>query len=282
MNSNSQPIKLFLVVAFSCTSLLVSLTPVPAKSISASSDSDAYGGLRLRSDVKTILAQGTTFNQPPIPPGPPPGGRVRGGAKRGTLGCPLTKPDLTALVPFTEEANSVINVWGQTTRERPSWFFYVPYTKDLPYVVEFVLQEDPESKNSKEIYRKAIALPDKSGVIRVSLPKTTPALAVDKQYRWFFSINCDQQKNSPWTYVEGVIQRVNLSQATVKELETAEPLKRYAIYAQKGIWYEALTTLAELRQKNPQDAALQAQWRNLLGSIRLDDVAGEPILPRTP
>ncbi|MBN3960946.1 DUF928 domain-containing protein [Nostoc sp. NMS8] len=275
MNSNSQPIKLFLVLAFSCTNLLVNLTSVLAKPTLDSSRSDG-------SQTKTTLAQVASFNQPPIPPGPAPGGRVRGGAKRGGPGCKITKLDLTALVPFTQEANSVVNVWGQTTVEHPSWFFYVPYTKDLPYTVEFVVQEDPDSKDSKEIYRKAIALPDKPGVIRVSLPTNTPALAVDKQYRWFFTINCDKEKNSPPTYVEGVIKRVNLSAETVKELETTEPLKRYAIYAQKGIWYDALTTLAELRQKNPQDAALQAEWRNLLGSIRLDDVGAESILPVTP
>ncbi len=268
MNSNSQPIKLFLVVAFSCTSLLVSLTPVLAKPTPN------------RSDAKTTIAQATTFNQPALPPGPPPGGRVRGGAKRGEVAaCPSTKPDLTALVPFTEEANSVINVWAQTTVERPSWFFYVPYTKDLSYTVEFVLQD----QDSNEIYQNdAIALPDKTGVIRVSLPSTAPALAVGKQYRWFFTINCDKEKNSPPTFVEGVIQRVELNPDIAKELQTTEPRKRYSIYAQKGIWYEALTTLAELRQKNPQDAALKAEWQNLLRSIRLDDIAGENIFPETP
>ncbi|MFN6481587.1 MULTISPECIES: DUF928 domain-containing protein [unclassified Nostoc] len=274
MNSNSQPIKLFLVVAFSCTSLLVSLTPVLAK--------PTVGSSSHRSDAKTPIAQATTFNQPAIPPGPPPGGRVRGGAKRGAVGtlaaCPPTKPDLTALVPSTEEANSVINVWGQTTVERPSWFFYVPYSKDSSYTVEFVLQD----QDANEIYQKAIALPNKPGIVRVSLPTNAPALEVNKQYRWFFSINCDKEKNSPPTYVEGVIQRVELNPATIKELQTTEPRKRYAIYAQKGIWYEALTALAELRQKNPQDAALKAEWQNLLGSIRLDDVAGEPIPPETP
>jgi Domain of Unknown Function (DUF928) len=272
MNLNLQPIKLFLVVAFSCTSLVVSLTPVLAKPTVGSSPSD-------RSDAKKTIPQGTTFNQPPIPPGPPPGGRVRGGAKRGEVAaCPPTKLDLTALVPFTEEPNSVINVWAQTMVERPSWFFYVPYTKDLPYTAEFVLQD----QDSNEIYQKAIALPDKTGVIRVSLPSTAPALAVGKQYHWFFTINCDKQKNSPPTFVEGVIQRVELNPATVAELQTTEPLKRYAIYAQKGIWYEALATLAELLQKNPQDAALNAEWRSLLGSIPLNDIAGETILPETP
>jgi Domain of Unknown Function (DUF928) len=264
MKSNSQPIKLFFVLAFSCTSLLVSQSSSFGRALSD----------RLAShNAKTIVAQTPRFQQPPIPPGTAPGGRVRGGATRGGV-CPPAKADLTALTPFSEETDGVINVWAQTTLERPSWFFYMPYTKDKADAVEFVLQDE----KSNEIFKQAIAIPDKPGVMRVSLPSTAPALAVNKQYRWFFSINCDRQKNSPWTYVEGVIQRVNLSEATVKELETAEPLKRYAIYAQNGIWYEALATLAQLRQKNPKDAALQTQWQNLLTSIRLDDVAKEPLL----
>ncbi len=279
MKSNSKPIKLFLGVTLSCTSLLVSLNPVLAKPTLGSSPSDAYGGLRLRSDAKTNLAKATTYNQPSLPPGPPPGGRVRGGAKRGQVaGCLVTKLDLTALVPFTEEANSVINVWGQTTVEHPSWFFYVPYTKDLPYEGEFVLQDQDDN----EISRKAIALPDKPGVIRVSLPTTAPGLALNKQYRWFFTINCDQEKNSPPTFVQGVIQRVELNQTALKELQTKELLKRYDIYAQNGIWYEALTILAQLRDQNPKDAALQAEWQNLLRSIRLDDIAAEPIILEKP
>jgi len=269
MKSNLQPIKLFLIVTFSCTSLLVSLTPVLAKPTLGFSLSD-------RSDAKTTLAQATTFNQPSLPPGPPPGGRVRGGAKRG--GCPTTKLDLTALVPFTKEANSVTNVWGETTLERPSWLFYVPYTKDLPYVVEFVLQD----QDYNEIAHIPIALPDKPGVIRVSLPSNSPDLALNKQYRWFFTIDCDQEKNSPPIFVEGVIKRVALNPGAIKELQTTELLKRYAIYAQNGIWYEALSILAQLREKNPQDAAVQAEWQNLLGSVHLDDIAAEPIISHQP
>ncbi|MCC5627006.1 DUF928 domain-containing protein [Nostoc sphaeroides] len=274
MKSNSQQIKLFLVVAFSCTSLLVSLTPVLAKPIASSPSDD-------RPSAKTNLAQATAFNQPSLPSGPPPGGRVRGGAKRdGGDACPvpISKTDLTALVPFTEEPNSVINVWGQTTVEHPSWFFYVPYTKDLPYAVKFVLQDE----GLNEIYQEAIALPDKPGVIRVSLPTTAPTLALNKQYRWFLTVNCEQRHNSTLTFVEGVIQRIELKPAAIKQLETTEPLERYAIYAQNGIWYEALTTLAQLRDQNPKDARLQAEWRNLLSSIRLDDIAAEPIVSEKP
>ncbi|NDJ24899.1 DUF928 domain-containing protein [Nostoc sp. B(2019)] len=264
MKSNSQPVKLFLILAFSCTtSLLSSLTSVLAKPTLPAS----------------ARAQVVRFNPPPPPPGPPPGGRPTGGASRGgSLSvCPSVKTQLTALVPFSEESGTVKNVWGLTTVERPSWLFYVPYTKESTYPAEFVLQ-DPESN---PIYQKAIALPESPGVIRVSLPASAPALEVGKQYRWFLTVYCDQQKESPPIYVEGMIQRVNLKQATVQELNTADPLKRVVIYAQNGIWYEALTTLAELRQKNPQNTKLQAEWRNLLTSIRLDKLAAEPIFSET-
>ncbi|MDF5706410.1 MAG: DUF928 domain-containing protein [Nostoc sp. S4] len=268
MKFNLQPIKLFLLLVLSCTSLLISQTSTVGR------------GLGDRPNSKMIVAQTPRFEQPPVPPGRTPGGRVRGGATRGNV-CPLTKPDqpdLTALVPFSEK-DGVTNVWAQTTLERPSWFFYVPYTKDVVDAVEFVVQENSDSKDSKEIYHgKSIVLPDKPGVIRISLPSDAPALALNKEYRWFFSINCDKEKNTPWTYVEGVIQRVDLNQSIAKELETAELLKRYTIYVQNGIWYEALATLAQLRQKNPKDTALQAQWQNLVTSINLADVAKEPLV----
>lgn len=221
-------------------------------------------------------AQKVSFSPPPPPKNPPPGGRVLGGAKRGS--CPQVKTALTALVPFTQEPPSVTNVWALTTAAHPSFWFYVPYSQNLPYPVEFVL----EDQQSKQIYRKAIALPNQPGIINISLPADTPSLAVDQQYRWFFTVYCDKAKQSPPIYVEGVIKRVNLNAAIAQQLQKAAPLQQFAIYAQHGIWHEALTTLAQLRQKNPQDATLETQWQDLLASIHLDNVAQEPILSAKP
>jgi hypothetical protein len=220
------------------------------------------------------LTQAVSFSPPQPPPDPPPGGRVRGGARRTPL-CLKVEPKLTALVPSTEEPPTVTNVWGWTTKANPTLWFYVPYTQDSAYPTEFVLQD----QQSNPIYRQAIALPNQPGVISISLPANAPALEVDKQYRWFLTVYCDPQKQSPPIYVEGVIQRVNLKSKITQQLQTATPLQQYAIYAQNGIWHEALTTLAQLRQKDPQGAALQTQWRDLLTSIGLDDIATKPILP---
>lgn len=271
--------KLFFVLAFSCTSLLGSLTPVLAKSAAPIASERS---LSKPSSNKAFVAQSTGFKAPPPPPGPPPGGRVLGGASRGNRQtvCPDLKPALTALAPFTEELDSVTtvkvtNVWGLTTLEHPTWLFYMPYTQDSGYSTEFELQ----NLKRKTIYRMGINLPKQSGLIRVSLPTTAPRLAVGEQYRWYLKVSCDQKQQSPPTYVEGVIQRVNLNQADTQKLKTATPLQQFAIYAQNGIWYEALATLAEIRQKNPRDVAIQTEWQNLLANFpQFNTVAAAPIV----
>lgn len=218
------------------------------------------------------LSQKVYFNPPPPPKEPPPGGRVIGGATRGS--CPQVKQNLTALVPFTQEPPSVTNVWSLTTAAHPTFWFYVPYSQNVTSPAMFVLQDE----NANPIYEKAIAPPTKPGVMSVSLPADAPKLAVNQQYRWFLSFSCDSEKQSPPIYVEGVVKRVNLSQEITKQLQTATPQQQFAIYAQNGIWHEALTTLAKLRQKNPQDSALKTQWQDLLVSIHLGDVATEPMV----
>ncbi|BAY19992.1 response regulator receiver modulated translation initiation factor IF-2 (plasmid) [Anabaenopsis circularis NIES-21] len=216
--------------------------------------------------------QKISFNPPPPPKDPPPGGRVLGGAKRSS--CYQVKTELTALVPFTQESATNINVWSLTTAAHPTFWFYIPYSQPFPFSVEFVLQDE----QSYPIYQKAIALPKQPGIISISLPANAPSLAVDKQYRWFLAVYCDKDKQSVPVYVEGVVKRVNLDPTIAQELQKATSLQQFEIYAKHGIWHEALTILAQMRQQNPQDARLETLWQDLLASIRLDNVAKEPIL----
>lgn len=286
MKLSSQPIKLFLALALSGTSFLGSLTSVLAKPASLNSGhplSDRLQwGVAHRTDGNVVLAKNLSFNLPAPPPGPSPGGRSRGGAKRGE--CLKVKPELTALVPFTkksQEPDSVTNVWGLTTVEQPTWLFYVPYTKNTAYATEFVLQDEQDNS----IYQKvAITLPDQPGIIPVSLPANTSRLEVGKRYRWFLTVNCNEKQESlpVYVYVEGVIQRVNLSQEVTQKLKTATAQQQVTIYAQNGIWHEALAKLAQLRQKYPQDVALQAQWQDLLAEFQFDDVAAKQIVSEKP
>ncbi|MEH2325236.1 MAG: DUF928 domain-containing protein [Nostoc sp.] len=198
--------------------------------------------------------------------------------------CPAVPTPLTALVPFQEKQKvgehknkSIIGiVEGLTTLERPTFWFYIPYTKDLSNSsAEFSLQDSAEN----DVYRNAIALPSKPSVIGISLSSTAASLEVDKTYRWYLKIHCNKEAASIPVYVEGDIKRVNLDSRVMQQIEAAnQPRQKIIIYAQKGIWFDALNMLAQIRISNYRDASLEEDWQSLLQSINLDNIATMPLM----
>ncbi|GAB1543782.1 hypothetical protein NUACC21_64580 [Scytonema sp. NUACC21] len=271
INLIPQLIKLILAVAFGCISLPVTSTLVKAQSTqpttiqhpnSTSPQSKPLVISRTRKPPLRLVL-------PPLPPGEPPGGRRYGGARRSECSQDV-ELQLTALVPSTESKPTVTNVWGLTAVERPILWFYTPYNKGSSYPADFELLDE----ESNPVYKTAISLPNKPGVIGIPLPP----LALSKQYRWFFNVYCDRQQQQTPVFVEGVVQRVNLSLAISQQLQQAQPREQIAIYANNGIWHEALTTLAQLRQKNPKDAALEEDWKELLTSVGLSNIVAQPLI----
>ncbi|MHC5826831.1 MAG: DUF928 domain-containing protein, partial [Nostoc sp.] len=112
---------------------------------------------------------GPVFILPKVPARlSPVSGRRAGMGSRDS--CSAVGTPLTALVPFQESQKvagqtnkSIIGiVEGLTTSERPTFWFYIPYTKDLSNSsAEFSLQDSAEN----DIYRSAIALPSEPSVI---------------------------------------------------------------------------------------------------------------------
>jgi hypothetical protein len=263
---------------FICSALLCQTAQLQAKpTLTKTSTNPVTNSDSKKPTSKKVANTGQIlFIRPTLPPGNAPGGRRTGGGRRDS--CPDVNPKLTALVPITEEADSITNVWGLTSAERPTFWFYLPYTKSSKYPTEFILQDsDGETKHQIDI-----TLPEKPGIISVSIPKSVTPLAIGKQYRWFLKVYCNEQKKSLPIYVEGVINRVKMDAIATQQLSTATPQQQVAIYAKNGIWYQALTTLLELRQKNPQDATLKATWNNLLTEIGLIDIADKSVVSVKP
>ncbi|MDZ7951337.1 DUF928 domain-containing protein [Nostoc sp. DedQUE09] len=197
--------------------------------------------------------------------------------------CPAVSTPLTALVPFQEEQKvgkqinkSIIGtVEGLTTLERPTFWFYIPYTKDLSNSsAEFSLQDSAEN----DVYRNAIALPSEPSIIGISLPSTA-LLEVGKTYRWYLKVRCNQKTASIPVYVEGDIKRINLEDRVVQQLQAAkEPRQKIIIYAEKGIWFDALDMLAQIRISNYNDTSIEKDWQSLLQSVNLDNIAMMPLI----
>jgi len=191
--------------------------------------------------------------------------RPRGTSVKGTCDAGKIKK-LTALVP-----ESLI---GRTVSEYPVFFLYLPQTD--AELAEFILQEE----NGNLIYQQDLTIKNLSGVIGVSIPANTnvPPLEVGKNYTWVFSLVCDPEDRSSDRIERGVVRRVELSADILSELENADQRQKTVIYAENGIWQDALGTLAAARRANPNDTDLAADWESLLDSVTLGEIAKEPIV----
>ena len=168
-------------------------------------------------------------------------------------------------------------VLGLTTVEHPTFWFYVPYAPKNINSVKFVLLDEKDNLVTKEPI--PISLSNTPGVISVSLPKTERPLLIGQYYHWYFLIDCNPQSRSDDVAVEGLVQRIAPKDELIRRLQTATPGQRVALYAQAGIWQDAVTTLGELKRAKPQDPVLAADWKDLLESVGLEDIATEAIAP---
>lgn len=214
------------------------------------------------------------FVPPPLPPRGAPGQRQGETGRRSEL-CRNVETPLTALVPIYETSGEN-SVWGLTVAEHPTFWFYVPYSLTPDLAVEFRLQEEENWQNDKYVYKTTFTAETAPGVISLRLPSQV-ALQVGKRYRWSLVVHCFLQDNSANIVVNGWIERIAPSENLIKQLKTATPREDFALYAANGIWYDALTTLSELRRVSPQDALLKHEWTALLQDVNLNDITSKPI-----
>lgn len=192
-------------------------------------------------------------------------GRRTGGGSRSL--CPSIDPPLTALIPETN--------LGKTVAERPSFLFYIPYSPQQAPDGEFVLQ----SEQGDDIYRTDVTLPQTPGIVSISIPSTVKPLEISQSYRWYFKLYCESQQASTPIFVEGWVQRVALT-PTLKSQLLAAKARDYAVYAANGIWYDALTHLAQLRHTNRANPQLDLEWIDLLNAkgVGLEQFWQQPIV----
>ncbi|MCL1467484.1 DUF928 domain-containing protein [Argonema galeatum] len=207
-----------------------------------------------------VLAQDSSQERMGIP------GRRVGGGTRGPEQGFSEKP-LVALVPENNQS--------LTVAQTPTFFFYVPKTQ-TSQMVEFVLSDE----NDQPIYETKFATNGDSGVIGVSLPADSKikSLEIGKTYRWYFAIIPNSGDRTADIHVDGSIKRVNPDETIASQLKNSDPLDRAAVYASNNFWSDAIAIVAGLRRANPNDGAVAAKWAELLKTLKLDNIAQEPVV----
>ncbi|NJO52498.1 MAG: DUF928 domain-containing protein [Leptolyngbyaceae cyanobacterium RM2_2_4] len=72
--------------------------------------------------------------------------------------------------------------------------------------------------------------------------------------------------------MDGWIQRIQPSAELQTALTNAAPAQLPTLYAQSGIWYDALASLVALRT-TPTTPTFTTQWSTLLNSVGLGHIA---------
>lgn len=245
--------------------------------------------LPINAQLTTSNSSSINFNPPPPPPDRSAAGDRGSAASRG---CGKGMESLMALAPDYQQTISskqgekipVTKIWALTTDDYPTFWFFVPYDKSSITKMEFVIKDESQNK-SKTIYRTVLDKPEKPGIISVSTKKAIEPLQVSKtkhqkKYHWFLKVKvkCSPQQSVESKSVDGWIERVNLNSQLAKRIEQATPLQKAALYAENGIWHDALTTLGEARLSQPNNASLLANWSSLLKSEELDKLANYPLI----
>jgi len=193
------------------------------------------------------------------------GRRDTGGTRGDTARCPVSQ--VQALTP----ANS----FAVTVAPYPTLFFYMPrQSPQAPSAqVEFVLHDDQEI----DIYKSTFKMTEKSNLVSISVPPNAglPPLEVGRDYRWSLTVICNPEDREKDLVVYGLIRRVPLKANLSNQLMQALPEERASLYAESSIWQDALTALVQLRRSNPNNPVVAEQWRKLLTSVGLKEVAKE-------
>ncbi|MGV0029333.1 DUF928 domain-containing protein [Phormidesmis priestleyi] len=205
----------------------------------------------------------------------PAAGRRRGAAIRSGT-CQAMNPPLTALIPLYQTAGGSFLV-STTTGEYPTLWFYLPYaiTPDRPAELR---REDPDPTDPNYVQQQTVLrLTDApAGVIGVRLPATEAPLEIDRSYNWTFVVLCDRQDASTNQFVSGAIVRLAAQSNLMQQIRQTGQQSRF--YTQAGFWEDAITTLADLKRRSPNDSQLAVEWTNLLKTVDLEAIATKPVV----
>jgi hypothetical protein len=254
LKSVQLPLKMLVILAGIWLNLVNSARAEPFPSLPTSNaPTDALRGSQI------------LFNAPPPPKQGTPSGRSQGGASRGPC---QDYEDLTALVPTTDGV-----VWGKTTRQHPSFWFYLPHPLTAETPIEFIVQDATDNY----VYQTHVTVPNTpAGLIRFEVDPQGQSLQPNQLYTWTLVIYCNPTQPTQSVFVNGILQRSLPNSELQAKLATAEALERAKLYAAHGIWYDALHILAQQYQSQPYSDRVSTAWADLLQQVGLDTSIDKP------
>ena len=213
------------------------------------------------------IADETNLIYKPLVKGAP-NTRVGGGSRgsRGSRGINGSAPVLSVLAP---------DHTGYTLDPQPTIYWSISRLVDKPIKLTMVYTDF--TLGTEPVIETAIKMPKNIGIQAIDLNKINwkishKGLIPQVEYQWSIAIMMDEQQSSNDIVASGTIERVSQSFANkvvAKIAKETDEKKQAFIYAENGIWYNAIDQLSKLITQYPHDQQLQHQRAGLLKAVGL-------------
>lgn len=184
-----------------------------------------------------------------------PASRV-GGASRSTAEGMLT---LSALAPDHP---------GLTISKQPTVYWYL--SKAVATPLEFTLIDD---QAIHPLLETRLGAPTKPGIQGLRLSDYPIQLEPGMEYQWFIALVPDPEQRAHDILAGGVIQSIEPPATLAARLNRADQQALPYLYAEAGLWYDAITAISALIEAHPGDRALREQRAALLEQVGLSAAA---------
>lgn len=187
-----------------------------------------------------------------------PGGR-QGAATRS--GCEIDGDTFEPVLPTSN--------YGQTTAAYPTVYWY-QNNHQFSWARFELFATQAKKLDSIPLYSSTFRLGQAPSLVSLSLPSQSglPPLEVGRDYLWRVTLICSQKGPEDRTavgsppFIEGWITRVEPSPTLRSQL--SDTAQKYEVYAEQGLWYDAISDLVNRRRQQSQDPQLKKDWQDLM------------------
>ena len=190
---------------------------------------------------------------------PPPRGAPLGRVGGGTRGVSSDTMRVQPLAP---------DHVGLTIYDQPSLYWYLSSASAAPLEVTVTM-----ARGILPLLDLRLNPPLNPGLYKISLQDLGIRLSPNVEYRWFVSVVRDPEHRSRDILAMAAIRLVDPSTALQTKLREAGPENLAHVYAEEGLWYDALAAVSRAVEAEPATPSAIRQRAALLEQIGLQEIA---------
>ena len=167
----------------------------------------------------------------------------------------------SSFIPITPSSN-----FGQTIAEYPLLWVYLPKTSANKVVLS--IKGEDQTHHSQTI----IHLDGRFGLVSLQPNLDSSPLEIGKNYLWSVVLVCGDTPSPNDPGVASWVRRIAVSD----QINENNALEEAYWYAEQGLWYDALSSLAQSRRSQPNNQDLIDIWAEFLESGGVEGIPTAP------